>query len=86
MPSRVPLKISPRSHSVVGVGDSVPDRAIIPRVNYLWKVRAMTVSLMKLSRILGARVVVVLIIVVVESATAPAVALLVDHAVAYYSS
>ena len=81
MPSRVPLKISPRSHSVVGVGDSVPDRAIIPRVNYLWKVRAMTVSLMKLSRILGARVV-----VVVESATAPAVALLVDHAVAYYSS
>ena len=83
MPSRVPLKISPRSHSVVGVGDSVPDRAIIPRVNYLWKVRAMTVSLMKLSRILGARVVVV---IVVESATAPAVALLVDHAVAYYSS
>ena len=81
MPSRVPLKISPRSHSVVGVGDSVPNRAIIPRVNYLWKVRAMTVSLMKLSRILGARVV-----VVVESATAPAVALLVDHAVAYYSS
>ena len=85
MPSRVPLKISPRSHSVVGVGDSVPDRAIIPRVNYLWKVRAMTVSLMKLSRILGARVVVV-VVVVVESATAPAVALLVDHAVAYYSS
>ena len=82
MPSRVPLKISPRSHSVVGVGDSVPDRAIIPRVNYLWKVRAMTVSLMKLSRILGAHVV----FVVVESATAPAVALLVDHAVAYYSS